>query len=321
MEETRNKKIEVVYKKAKLGKRMFAYFVDISLLLLTSFIMFSIINIPVTNSSWFKSKQNELVQLRNESGLYIDGINIIDYVDESEEYPSYEDKKNFLSIRIDTFYQNQTYITDIAKTNKEYESRKLKAKKNGANLFIQEDDKVVENAVSAEFLYNFYVDELSNYTFAYLTINGNYFYLTRLSFFVSVIEFVSIFTFAFIVYFLILPLTCFRRGRQTIGMKIEKIGLVSIHAVNISGGKFVGRFVFNYVVFTFLNFVGFLIPSIISISMMYLNKTNSNLPNYVFNDYAVDVTDKSIYLNSLEREESEFTLQEMTIENKDFTLK
>ena len=55
--------------------------------------------------------------------------------------------------------------------------------------------------------------------------------------------------------------------------------------------------------------------------MMYLNKTNSNLTNYVFNDYAVDVSDKLIYLNSLERAESEFKLQEISLENKDFTLK
>ena len=55
--------------------------------------------------------------------------------------------------------------------------------------------------------------------------------------------------------------------------------------------------------------------------MMYVNKTNSNLPNYVFNDYAVDVDNQTIYLNALERAESEFKLQEISIENKDFTIK
>ena len=120
---------------------------------------------------------------------------------------------------------------------------------------------------------------------------------------------------------MVLPLTCFKRGRQTIGMKLEKIGLISVKAVNVGVGKFVGRFVFNYFVFFILDFVGFLIPAIVSVTMMYVNKTNSNLTNYVFNDYAVDVADKTIYLNALEREESEFKLQEISIENKDFTLK
>ena len=316
-----NNKIEVVYKKAKLGKRMLAYFIDIGLLLISTFLVFSIINIPITHSAWFKSKENELVQLRNDSGLYVDGINVVDYVSDNEKFPSYEEKKNELSKRIDNFYKNTTYISDLNKVKNEYDNRKLEAKKDGVNLFVKDGEEVVENAVSAELLYNFYVNETSNYTFGFLMRNTNYFYLTRFSFLVTVVEFVSLFTLFFVVYFLILPLTCFKRGRQTIGMKLEKIGLVSIKAVNIETGKFIGRFVFNYFVFFILNFVGFLIPSIVSVTMMYVNKTNSNLPNYVFNDYAVDTADKTIYLNALEREESEFKLQEISLENKDFTLK
>ena len=104
-------------------------------------------------------------------------------------------------------------------------------------------------------------------------------------------------------------------------MKMEKIGIISIHADNVTTGKFVGRFFFNYFVFFILDFVGFLIPAIVSITMMFVTKSNSNLTNYVFNDYAVDITDKTIYLNSLERDEAEFKLQEISLENKDFTLK
>ena len=319
--EQANNKIEVVYKKAKLGKRMLAYFIDIGLLIMSTLIMLSIINIPITSSPWYKSKEAELVQLRNDSGLCENGINIVDYVSTNSDYSSYEEKKNFLSERIDNFYKNTTYFTDLEKIKNDYETRKLEAKKDGVNLFVKEDGEVKENAVSAELLYNFYVDETQNYTYAYLMRNANYFYLTRFSFLVTVVEFISLFTLFFVVYFLILPLTCFKRGRQTIGMKLEKIGLISVKAVNITAGKYVGRFVFNYFVFFILNFVGFLIPSIVSVTMMYVNKTNSNLPNYVFNDYAVDVTDKTIYLNALERAESEFKLQEISLENKDFTIK
>lgn len=320
MEQKQNK-IEVVYKKAKLGKRMLAYFIDIGLLIMSTFIMLSIINIPITSSPWYKSKDAELVQLRNETGLFENGINIVDYLTENSDYPSYEEKKNELSKRIDNFYKNKTYFSDLEKIKNDYDNRKLSAKKDGVNLFVSQDGQVVENAVSAEALYNFYVDETQNYTFAYLMRNVNYFYLTRFSFLVTVVEFVSLFTLFFLVYFLILPLTCFKRGRQTIGMKLEKIGLISVKAVNVGAGKFVGRFVFNYFVFFILDFVGFLIPAIVSVTMMYVNKTNSNLTNYVFNDYAVDITDKTIYLNSLERAESEFKLQEISLENKDFTIK
>ena len=320
MEQARNK-IEVVYKKAKLSKRMLAYFIDIGLLIMSTLIMLSIINIPITSSPWYKSKDAELTELKNESGLYENGINIVDYLSTNEDYPSYEEKKNEIAKRIDNFYKNTTYFSDLSKIKNDYDNRKLEAKKDGVNLFVNQDGQVVENAVSAESLYNFYVGEVENFTLAYLMRNTKYFYLTRFSFLVTVVEFVSLFTLFFLVYFLILPLTCFKRGRQTIGMKLEKIGIISLSAVNVSAGKYVGRFFFNYFVFFILNFVGFLIPSIVSITMMYVTKTNSNLPNYVFNDYAVDITDKTIYLNSLERAESEFKLQEISLENKDFTIK
>ena len=321
MEENQNNKIEVVYKKAKLGKRMLAYFIDIGLLIMSTLIMLSIVNIPVTHSSWYKSKENELVQLRNDSGLFVNGINIVDFLTDNEGFPSYESKKEEISYRIDNFYKNPTYFDNLETIKKEYETRQLNAKKDGVNLFVNSAEGVVENAVSAEYLYNFYADEVSNYSLGYLMRNTNYFYLTRFSFLVTVIEFVSLFTLFFFVYFLILPLTCFKRGRQTLGMKMEKIGLISVRADNVTAGKYIGRFFFNYFVFFILDFVGFLIPAIVSISMMYLTKSNSNLTNYVFNDYAVDITDKTIYLNSLEREESEFKLQEISLENKDFTLK
>ena len=320
MEQATNKK-EVVYKKAKLGKRMLAYFIDVGLLIMTTLIMLSIINIPITNSNWYKSKQDELIQLRNDSGIYEDGINIVDYTADNSRFDSYEKKNEFLSMHIDAFYRDTTYFNDLNKIKNEYESRKINAKKDGVNLFVQDDGKVVENAVSPEWLYDFYVEEIQNYTLAYLMRNTNYFYLTRFSFLVTVVEFVSLFTLFFTVYFLILPLTCFKRGRQTIGMKLEKIGIISVKAVNVTTGKYIGRFVFNYFVFFILDFVGFLIPAVVSITMMYVNKTNSNLTNYVFNDYAVDAADKTIYLNALEREESEFKLQEISLENKDFTLK
>ena len=220
--EQANNKIEVVYKKAKLGKRMLAYFIDIGLLIMSTLIMLSIINIPITSSPWYKSKEAELVQLRNDSGLYENGINIVDYSLSNTEFDSFEKKKNFLSERIDSFYKNTTYFNDLEKIKNDYENRKLEAKKDGVNLFVKDGDQVVENSVRAEILYNFYVDETQNYTYAYLMRNVNYFYLTRFSFLVTVVEFIYLFTLFFIIYFLILPLTCFKRGRQTIGMKLEK---------------------------------------------------------------------------------------------------
>ena len=322
MEQTQ--KIEVVYKKAKMGKRLLAYFIDIGLFLLTTFILFSIINIPVTKSKWFVTNQDKLTQLRNESGLYEKGVVIYEYLEKQKEMTDLE-KKNVISERIDNFYHNTTYISNITKMQEQYNKRKLKATSGGVHLFVtdpEDETQIIENSsVVYSKIYNFYKTEISEYSLAYLIKNPTYFNCVKFSFLTSVIEFILILLITYTLYYLIFTLCIFRRGRQTLGMKLEKIGIISVRADNVTAGKFVVRFLFNLGVFIILDFIAFLIPALFSMTMMFINKTNQNLTNYVFNDYAVDITDQMIYLNAAEREEASFKLQEISIENKDLRLK
>ena len=319
-----NNKIEVVYKKVKISKRLLAYFIDIGLFLMTTFILFSIINIPVTRSKWYQGNSDHLTQLRNESGLYEKGIVIYTYLDNKKDMTDQE-KKDLISSRIDTFYQNTTYISNLEKMATQYNNRKLKATSKGVHLFIvdpEDESKIIENPVVVyKKLYNFYKTEVSDYAVGYLLKNTEYFNCVKFMFLTAAIEFVLLLLVTYTLYYLIFPLCIFRRGRQTLGMKLEKIGLITVHADNITAGKFVLRFFFNLGVFVILDFVAFLIPAIVSMTMMFINKANQNLVNYVFNDYAVDITNQQIYLNAAEREESAFKLQEISIENKDLRLK
>lgn len=319
-----NSKIEVVYTKAKLLKRMGAYFLDLGLTFLTAAIFFAITNTIVTNMNFYKQKQVQLVETRNESRLYEEGVLITTYVDDDTKYPSYKERKIEVSTRLDEFYHNPTYFSD-EKIIEEYTQRKLDATTTiegvSVHLFLKEGEIVIENAVSDETLYNFYKAEVEYTALGYLVKNPTYFYLTRYNFWVTIIEIIIWATIAFVVFYLIFPITCYKRGRQTLGMKMEKIALISVRADNVTTGVYILRFLFMYFVFLILDFVGFLIPAFVSLGMMYFSKTNSSLVNYVFNDYVVDITNQKIYLNALEREESEIQLQEISIENRDLTLK
>ena len=317
-------KTEVVYTKAKLLKRMGAHFIDLGLTFLATVFLFAIFNSVITKSGFYKAKENEMVQVKNETGLYEDGTLITTYVEDEEKYPSYKDRKDVLSVRILDFYHNATYFSDD-KMMKAYDERRLNAtttvESSTVHLFIKDGDNIIENNVSDESLFNFYKAEIEDISLGYLVNNPVYFNLTRFSFWVTIIEIIVFGTFSFTVFYLVMPLAAFRRGRQTIGMKLEKIGLINVHAENIGWGIYTLRFFFMYVVFLLLDFVGFLIPALVSLGMMYFSKTNSSLVNYVFNDYMVDVTDQMIYFAAWEREESEIKLQEMSIENKDLNLK
>ena len=199
-----------------------------------------------------------------------------------------------------------------------YDKRKLES----PNLFEKNElDQVVERNVEAELLYNFYVNEVDNHALAYLLNNLEYIQLTQYIFNTLLVEIILSVFLSFIIYFYILPVTIFKRGRQTIGMKLEKVGIISIHAVNETLGIYSLRTLFMFVMFIGVNFVSFLIPTFVSIGMMYFSKRNSSLVNYVFNDYIVNVKDQDIYMDDLERIESQQSLKKLSIQNKDFSLK
>ena len=315
--ETNNQKTEIVYTKAKPGKRLFAHFVDISFLFLATAITFSITNIVMNKSDLYVQKENRLIQLRNESGLYVNGVDVITYVEKNAELDSYAKKKDELSARIKNFYDNPTYFNgyDIYKL---YNKRRL-AK---SNLFEEIDGEIREiEGANDKSLYTFYKGEIEDYSYGYLVRNKEYFYLTRFEFYGSVIQIVVELTLYYIVFYAILPLTCFKRGRQTIGMKLAKFGLITVNANNESTGKYILRVVFMFFIFIPINFVSLLLPSLISTGMMFFSKRAQSLPNYVFNDYMVDITNQKIYLSDAEREEASIHLSEMNIENKNLLLK
>lgn len=323
MENKENKPIEVVYTKAKVGRRMLGHIMDIGFFLFAGIILFTLINVIVTNTSFYKDKQKELVVLRNESSLYIDDIPILEYVENDVKFPDYESRKIELSKGIESFYHNLTYFNSDFVEYEEYNSRKEAANDGGIKLFIKNDGIYKENPEynNNEGWFNFYKGEIEDHALRYLLNNNRYFFLTRFSFLVSAVEILVSITVSFTVFYLIIPLTVFKRGRQTIGMKLEKIALINIDSFNLSTGKYVGRFFFMLFIMVYLNFFSFLIPSIISVSMMFFSKTSSSLVNYVFNDYMVDVDIDKIYLNALDREISQIKLQSASIENKDFNLK
>lgn len=313
-------KIEVTYAKASVGKRMLAHIIDIGLLFLSTAIIFSLSNMVITNSRFYKNKQEEFIVIKNESRLYENNIDIVTYVSDDTLFPTYFAKKEEIKNRLEEFYHNPTYFSNNTKYE-EYQNRKLEYQVNGIYLFEKDGDDIVERNVDDVYLFEFYKNEINDYAMAYLVNNSKYFALNSFTFLTSIIQIAVAVTVAFIIFYLVFPLAVFKRGRQTIGMKLEKFGIITLKAENESAGKYVGRFFFMYFIFLPINFVSFLIPSFVSIGMMYFTKSNSSLVNYVFNDYMVDVTNQKIYFSALEREEAEENLKNMSIENKDLYLK
>lgn len=296
---------------------MLAHVMDIGIFLFMAIIVFTISTVIIRNSSFYIQKMERLTQIRNESGLYTNNIVITKYVEDDSNFPTTTSKKIFLSNKINYFYHNSTYFDDIEKQMEVYDKRRL-----DSNLFFRNsDDVVVEKDVDVSLLYSFYRSEVDDHAVVLLLNNLEYVSLSRFSFLVILVQIIISVVLSFFIFYYAIPAFIFRRGRQTIGMKLSKIGLISIHAVNESLGIYSLRAVFMFFVFIPINFVSFMIPTFVSITMMYVNKTNSSLVNYVFNDYMVDVTAQDIYLNDLERIEAQNSLKQASLENRDYRLK
>ena len=302
MEEIKNRQ-ELEYTKAKLSKRVLSGVVDLFFTLFLTFILFALTNLILPNLSFYQEIITQREELQYLSNLYLDdGTLITEYTENSSDFETFEERKTYLSERINIFYQNELFFDREDKIFEEYDRRKLEYQVDDIGYIFERNSEniVVERNINPEYLYQFYKNEINNYSIGYLINNSEYLETTRSLFFLSLINLSIWFIFSITIFYLIFPLFIFKRGRKTIGMVIFSIGLIDITALNISWKKYLLRFIFTLIFMFILNIFAFLIPLIISLGMMYCSKRNQDLVDYIFNNYVVETKNSEIYLNYLE---------------------
>lgn len=311
---------ELVYSPASFGKRIAAFVLDALLLLFAALTLFTLLNMGVQEMPFSKSNYETRSNIQNESGLYVDGTLISTYVNEdAANLSSYREKKDFLSDRLEKFYTLDAFFSDTSKHD-EYSERRLEYKYEGTNLFIENNGKIEETSGNPQYFYDFYVSEVENYALPCLYSNDEYANTTVVYLLTMIVEFIIAMTLSAIIFLLVLPLTVFRRGRQTLGKKLFKISLLSVKAVNIKTSQYILRFIFIYFVYILLGFFSFLIPELLSLAMLAFSKRRQNLVDYVFNHYQVDSTNKEIYLDIADYYMHMQAKKKAKLENKDLEL-
>lgn len=312
---------EIVYRPASKGKRLLAALLDFALTILLSLTIFSISNI-LTKTAPFQAEPASIRQsIQVESGLYLeDGTLIYEYTaKEGTELATYREKKDFLSSRIDAFYNDRSFCEE--KVISEYATRKLEAKKDDTLLFhLNEDFTVSENDVNPSYLYDFYVLEIQDHAMSYLYNKSAYGEATRQIFFVGVVEFLIGLVLSVLVFYALVPLAIFRRGRQTLGRKLLKISLISANALNVKAGRYWLRVVFIFFIYYILDFIGFLIPLMVSLGMLFFTKRKENLVDYLLSQYMVDTSVNEVYLDYGDYQEGKNAKEKAKLENRDFKL-
>ncbi len=321
MDKEETKQEELVYHSAHRGKRALAFLIDFALTILLAMTLFSLMNMASSSLPVITKQTTIRTELQKESGLYMDDGQAIYEYTASESCPllTYGDKKDFLSARLEAFYANSKFSNAVVL--EEYEKRKMDARKDDASLFSKNDDgTIIENEVNPNYLYDFYVAETKDYALAELFKTGDYAEASRMLFLFGAIEFLISLTISICLFYLLFPLTIWKRGRQTIGKHLLHLALIGSDALNVRTKEYVFRFLFIYFVYYLLDFFAFLIPFAISTGMLFFSKRKENLADYLFSQYVVDVSYDTIYLSYEDYLEAKRMKEAARLENPDFRL-
>jgi len=318
-ENSSNQNIDVEYPKAKLHKRWFAAFLDLFLTIFFGMIFYGLTALTTNHVSAYINVVEQRDRIEKKSGLYEDGSPISTIMKSKEE--DYSLKNETLRNAIEAFYNNSYFFSDDNAMNN-YEERKKVAKEGEVLIFVYSDttNKYEEGNFTPETYYNFYIYEIENYSLPLLSVNDDYQEATRIIVWTSVIEIVLSVGLGYFIAFNLIPIFR-RRGRQTIGMYLFKISVVTNEALSPTGKTFVFRQLLVFFVGYLLNVCTAFIPLIISLAMMHLSKTGQDFFDFVTNTYVIDSSKKDIYLSYEEYFRKNRDKEDIRIESENIQLK
>ncbi len=323
MEKTTTNNEEICMNAVPFVRRFSAGLTDFLFTLFTGFIFVFISVFIAGNSKNYNSLFKQRDSIAIASKLYVkdeDGkTQRISTIYEYNSDLTYNEKSNLIDENLNYFFNLSTFFSNNEGVEI-YNKAKLEAKSDsGENLFNTSYVRVLLNSDYDKEYYEFYCDTVDNVAVSYLIKNNEYNKLAKTIIVVDTSIIASCFLFSFLIFFLVIPL-CLRRGHQTLGQKIFKMGLVDVNGLNVKWTKFVGRFFFFLLFEVVLSLVSFFIPFIVSFSFLVFSKRRQMLHDYVFNTYMVDVSQDTIYLNYGEYKLVQKRKEKVMLEDENFDM-
>lgn len=310
---------ELEYTKAKLSRRIGAVILDQFLLLFLTFALFAISNSLMVQTDLYHSLVSKRQAVQEASGLYDEeGVQIVSAL-ASDESLSDRQRKDALGKRLKEFYALEEFASDQDRAG--YDGRRLSYVNDNVYLFQTVDGAIEEAVDNPSAYWAFYKKEANDYAYKLVLASPGYLDATRGVFLFAFTEVLISFTLVFSVCYVVLPLTALRRGRRTLGKMVMKVGYLGADALNPSWKRWVCYCLFLYGIVYLLSLVSFLIPVIVSVSMVFLSKRRQNLAEYVTNIYLVDIRSQEIYLDYGDYLVHQKEREEATLENPELRAK
>jgi len=331
-------KVTLEYYKAPFGKRLFAFFFDLILMSVVALGFFALTRLILERSSSYQSAFETYVRVSTDSGLYVyeetnDNLVTIKEYYSGETYEVQNDKEE---AALTAFYQKDEFFDqqDSASGLALYQAQKIGEKRIGASdsldYFVYDSShQLVSNpSYSAEKMNAFY-DTAINDGIQYLNNVDAYVAASKtLSLSVNFILIPCSISLSFIIFEFLIPLIFFRRGWQSLGMKVFSLSLLNGMAISPSFKSFLARFLWMFFVEVLLSSMTFGVPIIVSFSMFAFRKDGQSFHDYMSGAYMVDSSEQSVYLSKEERdillkkaEETEARTDLLFLEDEDKTKK
>lgn len=314
-------KVEIVYQRPKLFRRVMANALDVMLLIFLGVVSFLGFRAIVRSTEGYKAKEAELLSIRLESQMYTydkNGVfrDVVTSINEdSANTAGSRARKAKRAIEgFFTFAEEKASPSDYAIIQADYRNYRLSSSLSysGNPLFVLQGEEVVENPflvegsgnldniwnVYYEKAYAPYIDEhLQGYLITKIPHTyelSQYIALTLL-----LAEILPGYAFAGLLVYLVPPLI-FRRGRMTLGKFAYRIGLLDETMFSPKLGRTLARIAIVYFGELLLSLISFGAPILISFTMMVFSKKKQGFPDYLLGLQEVDCTSSKIYFSSSE---------------------
>ena len=332
--------VNIEYEQPKLVHRVLANLIDILLMVGMTITMFIASRAVVQSTSMYRNNDYEIRKVQLESGLYInadktngsaidtrgydigeytygDNIQLMTYWLPRQSNLTYEDIVKRCEKAIDKFSSymgaiNPTYKEQIDAFIETQKENKVGEVAGHEHFFLKNEETnkyyipLNESGISY-YSYQTYFEE-----FYKIIMDNNLSddYLTRLvpnfkenlskeGKYLLFIELPSAYLLAGILVYFIPPLF-FRRGRQTLGKALYRIGLVDHNIFSPTFKRFSLRFAIFFFGELVLSLFTFGAPFFISFTMMLTTKNKQGFPDYVLGLTEIDSNKQKIYYNKIE---------------------
>ena len=294
--------MEVTFTKAKFTHSVFAFMVDLFLMVVVSLLLVLASRQLVGLTPFYSGAVNKIKDVQIASHLYYleengDTTVLCDHFNPESE----EDCQTYnvdLDQALKDFYSDP-YFFDQSDENSGL-AIYMKLRLDSGDFIYTDDshtDIAPKDGVLASSLYKLYSNIMKENAVTYIAKNNDYISASRtinLSFIFLILLVpivISVTLFEFIV-----PLI-FKRGRKTIGKLLFKLGVVDMKGLSPSFLRFSARFLLFLFVEVILSIVAFLIPLFVTITMFYVSKNAQSFHDYVAGTYVVNCESSRIFMN------------------------